>query len=162
MGNHMFERQRTSATIPDQRISVTLTMIDGEIMRGNLRLPMSGRLVDAMNNPDQFFDLETLDGDRLFLAKHSVRKIENFEPPRVDQLMRRTKDSGIFDPYEVLGLPKAASPQAVRESYLALARTYHPDRFAGIDLPPEMRDYVHAMLMRINVAYQQLSPHPRS
>jgi DnaJ-domain-containing protein 1 len=153
--NPMFERQHTAATAPTQRVSITLTMTDGQTMRGNLRLPLSGRIFDAMNNPDQYFDLETLEGERLFLAKHSVRKVEGFKLPKTDQLAR-PNDRGVFDPYAVLRLPKAASPQAVRESYLTLARTYHPDRFAGIDLPPEMRDYVNAMLTRINVAYQAL------
>jgi DnaJ-domain-containing protein 1 len=152
----MFERQRTSSTAPESRMSVTITMNDGEIMRGNLRLPLSGRLIDAMNNPDQFFDVETVDGDRLFVAKHSVRKVESFELPRIDQLARRTSDPAIFDPYAILGVPQGATTQAVREAYLALARTYHPDRFAGIDLPREMRDYVNAMVTRVNVAYQQL------
>jgi DnaJ-domain-containing protein 1 len=154
--NPMFERQRSTASGPDARMSVTITKNDGEVVRGNLRLPMSGRLFDAMNNPDQFFDLETLDGDRIFLAKHSVTKVEGFELPRVDQLARRNHDSAVFDPYGILRVPQGASPQAVRESYLALARTYHPDRFSGIDMPPEMRDYAHAMLTRINVAYQAI------
>jgi len=155
--NAMFERQLTSATAPVQRMSVTVTMNDGELLRGNLRLPLSGRLFDAVNSAEPFFDFEMLDGDRLFLAKHSVRKVEAFELPRTDQLARRTKDAAaVFDPYEVLGIPKAASPNAVRESYLALARTYHPDRFAGIEVPKEVREYVSAMQKRINVAYQQL------
>lgn len=152
----MFERQRMAATAPEQRLSVTLTMVDGEIVRGHLRLPLSGRLFDAMNNPDQFFDFETLDGDKLFLAKHSVRKVESFDLPPTDQLARRTAPIAVFDPYAVLGVPKGASPQAIKQSYIHLARLYHPDRFCGIDLPPEMRDYAHAMLTRINVAYQQL------
>jgi DnaJ-domain-containing protein 1 len=153
----MFERQRTSATNPESRMSVTITMNDGETMRGNLRLPLSGRLFDAMNNPDQFFDVETVDGDRLFVAKHSVRKVENFELPRIDQLSRHSGDSAVFDPYAILGIPKCATAQAVREAYLALARAYHPDRFAGIELPREIREYVNAMVTRVNVAYQQLS-----
>jgi DnaJ-domain-containing protein 1 len=152
----MFERQRSSATHPEARMSVTITMNDGETVRGSVRLPLSGKLFDAMNNADLFFDFENLDGDRLFVAKHSVRKVETFELPRSDQLARSIKDPAIFDPYAILGLPKGATPQAVREAYLHLARTYHPDRFAGIDLPREMRDYANAMLTRINVAYQQL------
>jgi DnaJ-domain-containing protein 1 len=152
----MFERQRTSATAPEMRILVTLTLNEGEVMRGTVRLPLSGRLVDAVNNADQFLDIETLDGDRLFIAKHSVRKVETFEIPRSDQLSRRSARTGTFDPYEVLGLPKGATAEAVREAYLHLARIYHPDRFAGLELPKEVHDYANAMLTRINVAYQQL------
>ena len=33
---------------------------------------------------------------------------------------------------------------------------YHPDRFASLDLPAEMQDYVAAMARRINMAYEAL------
>jgi DnaJ-domain-containing protein 1 len=152
----MFERQRSSAIGSDARMSVALTMNDGEVLRGNLRLPLSGKLFDAMNNADLFFDFETPEGERLFLAKHSIRKVQAFELPRTDQLAKRNADKGIFDPYAVLGVPQGADAQTLKHAYLNLARTYHPDRFAGIELPREMRDYANAMLTRINVAYQQL------
>ncbi len=151
----MFDRQRTQSGA-DARMPVTLTMNDGEVVRGNLRLPMSGKLFDAMNNPDLFFDFETTDGDMLFLAKHSIRKVEALELPKTNQLARRSLDSTSFDPYAVLGVQKGAEASAVRESYLTLARTYHPDRYAGIELPKEISDYVNAMQKKINIAYQTL------
>ncbi len=151
----MFDRQRTQSGA-DARMPVTLTMNDGEVVRGNLRLPMSGKLFDAMNNPDLFFDFETVDGDMLFLAKHSIRKVESFELPKTNQLARRTADPAIFDPYAILGVPNGSDLSVVRESYLALARAYHPDRYAGIELPKEISDYVNAMQKKINIAYQAL------
>jgi DnaJ-domain-containing protein 1 len=151
----MFDRQRTQSGA-DARMSVTLTMNDGEVVRGNLRLPLSGKLFDAMNNPDLFFDFETTDGDMLFLAKHSIRKVEALELPKTNQLARRTADPAVFDPHAILGVQKGADASAVRESYLALARAYHPDRYAGVELPKEISDYVNAMQKKINIAYQTL------
>jgi DnaJ-domain-containing protein 1 len=154
----MFERNRTAASsAPDQRIPVSLTLVDGENLRGNMRLPISGRLIDAMNNADQYFDLELPDGSAAFLAKHSVRRVVPVDLPRNDQLSRRTADLSVFDPYTVLGLARGASPEEVKAAYHGLVRNYHPDRFASANLPREMQDYAHAMLTRINAAYQQIA-----
>jgi hypothetical protein len=37
-----------------------------------------------------------------------------------------------------------------------MARLYHPDRIASYDLPEEIKDYARAMLVRINLAFEQL------
>ena len=153
----MFERQRMASSPQENRVPVTLTMLDGEILRGNLRMPISGRLIDAMNNPDLYFDLEIPDGSVAFLAKHSVRRVAPVDVPRSDQLTRRTAELSVFDAYAILGLPRGATPEEIKVAYHGLVRTYHPDRFAAADLPREMLDYAHAMLTRINAAYQQLA-----
>jgi hypothetical protein len=36
-------------------------------------------------------------------------------------------------------------------------KSYHPDRFANLEMPQEMKDYASAMQARINMAYEQLS-----
>ena len=154
----MFERGRSSFTsAQDQRAPVSLTMVDGEMLRGNLRMPVSGRLIDAMNGADLYFDLELPDGSTAFLAKHSVKRVTPVELPRSDQLSRRTADLSVFDPYTVLGLVRGASAEEIKAAYHGLVRNYHPDRFASADLPREMQDYAHAMLTRINAAYQQIA-----
>lgn len=140
----------------ENRISVVVTTTDGETMQGSVRLPLSNRLADAVNNAEPFFDFATPEGERYFLAKHSVRKIEAFEIPRIDQLDRHDRNDAAFDPYLVLGLPKEANLASVEQAYHRLARSYHPDRFAGLELPREMHDYATAMLARINLAYRQL------
>jgi hypothetical protein len=33
---------------------------------------------------------------------------------------------------------------------------YHPDRYALLDIPQEMKDYAAAMQARINMAYEQI------
>jgi DnaJ-domain-containing protein 1 len=152
----MFERQRMASSSSDQRIPVSLTMVDGEILRGNIRMPISGRLIDAMNSPDLYVDLELPDGSMAFLAKHSVRRVTPVDLPRNDQLSRRTAELSVFDPYTVLGVARGASAEEVKAAYHGLVRSYHPDRFASANLPREMLDYAHAMLTRINAAYQQI------
>jgi hypothetical protein len=146
----MFERGH------ENRIAVIVTMTDGQILQGSVRLPLSNKLADAVNNAEPFLDFATPEGERCFIAKHSVRKVEPFNVPRADQLDRQNKNDSVFDPYQVLGLAKEADPMSVKRAYHRLARSYHPDRFAGIELPREMYDYTTAMLARINLAYRQL------
>ena len=46
--------------------------------------------------------------------------------------------------------------EAVRESYLRLVKAYHADRYASVDLPPEVRTYLQQMSRRVNAAYTAL------
>ncbi len=54
------------------------------------------------------------------------------------------------DPYQVLGVPRDASPEAVHDAYLDLVRRYHPDLHPG-DPAAEER------LKAVNAAYEILS-----
>jgi curved DNA-binding protein CbpA len=64
--------------------------------------------------------------------------------------------TGEFDPYAALGLKRDADWEEVRNAYLRLARTYHADKFASVELPPEVRDYLSQMSRRVNAAYTAL------
>jgi DnaJ like chaperone protein len=62
-----------------------------------------------------------------------------------------------FDPYAVLKVQKGASADEIKQAYHKMARLYHPDRIASYELPEEVKDYVRAMLVRINLAFEQIS-----
>ena len=55
-----------------------------------------------------------------------------------------------------MGITNAAGRDEMRQAYITLVKAYHPDRFANMDLPSEMKDYAAAMQARINMAYDQL------
>ena len=148
----MFDRTRSVTG----RMPISIVMIDGETLHGTIGVAMSGKLDDAMNNPAPFLDFETVAGERVCLAKHAIRKVEMVTVPKTDQFSRRTA-SDSFDPYAVLGVAPGSDAATLREAYHARARDYHPDRFAVIEMPQEMKDYVTAMLTRINIAYKQLA-----
>jgi hypothetical protein len=37
-----------------------------------------------------------------------------------------------------------------------MMRSYHPDRFAGVELPKEVSSYLESMARRINIAFSML------
>lgn len=149
----MFQNKSTTA-----RALVALTFSDGRTETVSVRLPLSSKLNDALNNGDMFLDVTNGADKQYFLAKRDIVKIELVEVPKASHmnLQRRATDRDHFDPYEVLGVKPGADMDVVRQAYHALIKTYHPDRFTAIDLPREMKDYAAAMVVRINLAYEQL------
>ncbi|MBR57433.1 MAG: hypothetical protein CMH54_05165 [Myxococcales bacterium] len=55
--------------------------------------------------------------------------------------------------YEVLGVPKDASPEEIARAYKKLVAQYHPDRHQGHDLEDLAKD----KLVELNEAYEVLS-----
>lgn len=140
------------------RSPVFLTLQDGAVLTVSVRLPLSNRLGDALNNGDAFLDVQTPSGQQQFIAKAAIRSVRSANVPRVDQLdvEGRAPGTASFDPYAVLKVAKDASPEDIRHAYHRMAKLYHPDRIASFDLPEEVMDYVRAMLVRINLAFEQI------
>lgn len=153
----MFERNRSQNTAERMRTAARLVLDDGERVAGHVFLPPGTRFADLFNSGHAFLEFETRDGDLRLINKQAIRWATAIEVPRTDQLARRSNDVTAFDPHAILGVDRDAGPEAIRIAYLGLARAYHPDRFAAVDLPKEMRAYVNAMQTRINLAYRELT-----
>ncbi|MEI7600066.1 MAG: J domain-containing protein [Aestuariivirga sp.] len=140
------------------RTQVFLTLTDGSVLTVSIRLPLSNRLGDALNNGDGFLDALTPAGQQQFIAKTSIRSVRSANVPKADQLDSEGRAPGTpaFDPYAVLKVAREASPEEIRHAYHRMAKLYHPDRIASFDLPDEVMDYVRAMLVRINLAFEQI------
>lgn len=136
------------------RTQVLLTLNDGSVLTASLRLSLSNKLGDTLNNADVFLDAVLPSGQQVFISKASVRSVRSAAVPRADQLEDQRGNG--FDPYAVLQVERGASPDEVRTAYYRMARLYHPDRLASYELPPEVKDYVRAMLVRINLAFEQI------
>lgn len=139
-----------------QRVAVTLTLHSGEILNGHVFLGTAQKLRDLLNNPEQFIDFEKRDNTLTLIAKHSIAMISPIDLPRIDQLLRRSQASTGFDPYHTLNVDRGANQGEVRAAYLAKARLYHPDKLASKDVPKEVVDYMNAMFIRIQKAYDEL------
>jgi DnaJ-domain-containing protein 1 len=140
------------------RTPVFLTLADNSVQTVSIRLPLSNRLADALNNADAFLDVVSPSGQQQFIAKSGVRSVRSTHVPKADHLdtEKGAPGSAGFDPYAVLKVSKEASPEEIRHAYHRMARLYHPDRIASFDLPPEVMDYVRTMLVRINLAFEQI------
>ena len=93
-----------------------------------------------------------------FIAKTAIRSVRSANVPKADQIDMEGRAPGTpaFDPYAVLKVPREASPDEIRQAYHRMAKLYHPDRIASFELPDEVMDYVRAMLVRINLAFEQI------
>lgn len=142
-------------------ITVLISLTDRTTMTGNIQRPRTRTLVEYMNNSTLFMEVERKDGSHVTLAKSSIRTIEPYEAPRANQLAQETQKFESFEPHEVLGVPKGAPREAIREAYLKMQRMYHPDRYTGTELPSEVADYINAIARRVNIAYSILSERGR-
>jgi hypothetical protein len=139
-------------------LQLVLSLVNGTKVRGTIMLPRDKTLRDLFNMPDQFIDFDSADQGPVVIAKTSIAALRPHAMPAADQLDRKTRALDKADSHAILGVSKGASRDEIRAAYVALARAYHPDRFAALDLPSEIAEYIDAMARRINVAYAELVP----
>ena len=133
-----------------------MTLNSGVVFNGHVFLGPAQKLRDLLNNPDAFIDFEKRDNAMTMIAKRAIATISAIDLPRTDHLFRRANGSATFDPYHTLGVDPGANPGEVRAAYLAKARLYHPDKLVSKDVPKEVGDYMNAMFIRIQKAYDEL------
>jgi hypothetical protein len=141
--------------------TVLMIMTDGTALTGALHHPRAKTLLEYMNYDSRFIEIERKDGTRVDIAKHAIRSIEVTDNPRTDQLHRAMGQLDTLEPYQVLGIPRGAPREVIREAYLKMQRQYHPDRYTGQELPTEVAEYINAMSRKVNIAYSMLSERGR-
>jgi DnaJ domain len=152
----MFERSRNDYIPEPNSVPVEATLADGKTARAKVLVPAGKSLADVLNGAGGFIEIELYGGERSFLAKERLAWIKPVNVPRAPSLGTSGGDRGGFDPCAILGVRAGASREEVRQAYLRLAKAYHPDRYASIELPEEVRDYLAAMARRINAAHAAL------
>jgi hypothetical protein len=152
----MFERNRVDNVPEPNAVPVEIAFADGTAAKGKLLVPMGKTVADALNGTSSFIEFEPYGGDKSYVAKAQLASVKLVGVPKAPNLEARLVDLDGFDPYRILGLPAEASRDEVRTTYFALAKTYHPDRYATAELPAEVRDYLAAMARRINAAHAAL------
>jgi hypothetical protein len=152
----MFERNRVDNTPEMSAVPVEITCLDGTLLKGKLLVPTPKSLPDVLNGSTAFIEFEPYGGDKRYLGKAQLAAVKPLGVPKLPGLQARLRQSEDFDPYAVLGVTHTASREEIREAYVALAKCYHPDRYASVVLPPEVSAYVAAMARRINAAHAAL------
>jgi hypothetical protein len=151
----MFEKDQDYTRVNRTPVSVSVTMTSGEVMRGYLNVPKTRSLMEELNRNEPFVEFDPYGGERMFIARTSIAAVRSLEVPTVQPLASTAKLKD-FDPFTILGVSLDASATEIRSAYVTLAKRYHPDRFAQIELPPEVASYMSSMLLRINIAYREL------
>lgn len=155
----MFERNRvdTAQTATHlTTVAAVVSLTTGEVLSGHFVISASRAFAEIMNGDAPFLEFKPLSGQRRYVAKHAILAISLADAPAANALDQRRFHNEEFDPYATLGLKRDADWDAIRDAYLALAKTYHTDRYAHVDLPAEVRDYLEQMSKRINAAYSVL------
>jgi hypothetical protein len=146
----MFERGKESRAGP---VDVEIGLGDGRTLSGKLVVPPGRTLVELLNGSATFVEFEQLDGGRMYLAKAVLHSVTPSNIPAAPDLWAGPTEGSGFDPFKVLGIDAGATREHAREAYLRLAKAYHPDKYAAIDLPREVRQYLSVMVRRINAAH---------
>jgi DnaJ like chaperone protein len=107
---------------------------------------------------DRLFSIAAADGEvsrgqERMLA--SIARLLEISPAEYSRLhARHTSD---LKAHEVLGLEKRTGKGALKSRYRELMRRWHPDRFAGNTLSPEVALLLKLKTSEINKAYRTLS-----
>jgi hypothetical protein len=152
----MFERNRTDVASESSAVPVEVVFADGTIAKGKLMISIGKSVADALNGSASFVEFEPYGGERLFVAKSRLTSVKLVGVPRAPSFQGRLSDPDGFDPLRILGLTASASREERRQAFITLSKTYHPDRYATVELPDEVRKYLDAMARRINAAHEAL------
>jgi hypothetical protein len=150
----MFDRGSRERT--EGPVTVQIVLEGGEELQGKLLVPPGRALSDVLNSTAPFVEFEPTEGDRMFIAKSALQSVQPTSVPAKPDLWAGSAEPSNFDPFAVLGLKAGATREEARDAYVRMAKIYHPDRYAAVELPREVRDYLAAMVRRINAAHQVL------
>lgn len=152
----MFERNKIDNSAQQTTVPAELVLEGGEVLKGRFLISVSRNIFDVLNGDGHFIEFETYQGERSLIARSTIKSVKLVSVSSANQLKGRVRETEGFDPHQVLGVTAETAFDDVRAAYLRLSKIYHPDRFHGVDLPAEVRDYLAAMARRINAAYAAL------
>jgi len=106
---------------------------------------------------ERLFRIATTDGTVSLFAEQMLRDVAKTLDIGAADYARISNDHNHMAQAErVLGLGKRVSPHTLKERYIELMRRYHPDRFSGDKLSPEVEMLLKLKASEINEAYRVL------
>lgn len=152
----MFNSQSTTVNREKSFLPVTLTLVDGERLRGAIAVPKQRKLGDLLNSSDKYVLFKTNTGEPVYLAQTTIAAVQSNAKPAADQLDHSLRQFEQSNPYHILGVEPGVDKASLRQAYHEMVKHYHPDQFANVTLPREMSDYIDSVIARLNAAYQEL------
>jgi hypothetical protein len=151
----MFERNkvdnRTSMTV-----AVQIVFVDGSMVTGRAPLSPTKGVHQLLDSADSFLFLELFNGEAAFVPKSEIKALSLITPIRTQTLKIVPQDATDFDPHRVLGVSPQAEWDEVRQAYHRLTKLYHPDKYASVELPAEVRTYLDGMAKLVNASFRAL------
>lgn len=138
-------------------ILVEVQLVDGSMLKGTILVQRERTLKEILGGTDPFLEFECSVSGDMVLGKAAIALVRPCKPLQADHLDRRLKMLEQTEAHSVLKVAKTADRERIRDAYLKMTRLYHPDRYAGVELPSEMQDYLNAVTRRINAAYSELN-----
>ncbi|MGL4490320.1 MAG: J domain-containing protein [Rhizobiaceae bacterium] len=135
-------------------LDVSVRMLDGAVLRGSFIAGATARLEGILGSESEFIEFISKQGQRKFLAKHQIAYIEPVEPLRMPALA--PKDARYTDCYTILGLEQGCNFEQAKAAFHNLAKTYHPDKYSGVELPTEVSRYMTDMFRQVNAAFTEI------
>lgn len=152
----MFERNKIDNSLQQMTVPAEITLDDGAVVKGRFIIAAARSIFEVLNGDTYFLDFETYEGERSLIARTTIKAVKIVTVASANHLKGRVRESETFEPRAILGVADSASFEEIRAAYVKLSKIYHPDRFSGVDLPPEVRDYLAAMVRRVNAAFAAL------
>jgi DnaJ domain len=149
----MFERNPVD-TGRMMTVAVAITLKDGTTVAGRTAMPHGRSIARLMEGAEAFLYVETLAGETAFVPKSEIRGLKVVDAGRPLPLKVGPSDASHFDAHAVLGVERGAPMEAIRAAYIKLTRSYHPDQFAAVALPPEVKTYLDQRCKQINAAFE--------
>jgi DnaJ-domain-containing protein 1 len=135
-------------------IEVSVRMLDGATLRGSFIAGATARLEGVLGSESQFIEFISKEGQRKFLSKQQIAYIEPVEPLKMPLLA--PKDARYTDCYAILGIERGCSFEQAKTAFHDMAKTYHPDKYAGVSLPAEVSRYLTEMFRQVNSAFTEI------
>jgi len=151
----MFERNPID-NLNASAIAVEITCQDGTIIVGRAALDNGKSVHQLLAGDGNFLYVEGPDGDGDFVAKSSIKGLKVIKPVQPRALRQPSQTGGTFDPARVLGVDRQAPWDEIHSAYRKLAKLYHPDRYAGVELPSEVAAYLDGKAKQVNQAFRML------
>ncbi|WP_425408953.1 J domain-containing protein [Hyphococcus sp.] len=151
-------------------IDVLLRLKDSdEDVPGVIFASLGERALDLLNDERTFIPVRRDSGEIILIAKSQIASlterenasnadddIEQLEEDFSQETIKEAIAKKSFDPYEMLRVSPAASPEEVRAAYKKRIKAVHPDAIASLDLDDDIKKAAILATQKVNYAYQKI------